>query len=80
MLVEVVVESETVTVTTDVMTLEEVPAIIVVTTVSVTTAPVVANRTAVVTPAFDVPLYVRALVALAVMEADTLALSTTVTT
>jgi hypothetical protein len=57
------VESDTVTVTTVVRTLDEVPVRTVVTTVSVVTAaPVVANNEAVVMPVLDVPLTVSAVV------------------
>ena len=68
------VESDTVIVTTVVITLDEVPAMTVVTTVSVTTAaPVVANNEAVVMPVLDVPLTVSAV---AEIEADALLAST----
>jgi hypothetical protein len=59
------VREVTVEVTTVVRTLAEVPIVTVVTTVSVTTAPVVARRTAVVTD--DVPFVVKMLL-LAVEE------------
>jgi hypothetical protein len=68
------VESDTVTVTTVVITLDEVPAMTVVTTVSVmTAAPVVANNEAVVMPVLDVPLTVSAVVEI---EAEALLVST----